>query len=354
MNTGCAEGEGAATHSAEAEGKAPPLFSMPTPSLRALNNTNVGLFSPSFVAARTSSAAGDMLEGGSPPPFIDSNNDSAPIALDNLLPPDSSRCSSSASYEESDSDYHNDEDGDLKPAAANEESDSDYDNDEDWDLKPAAAKTDELKTGGDFLAEPTAKTKKTVPGGPFSPRRESLGIIQDFISKQVSLLFAQRAEQVASSPTGENNDFVEEEGGGQYDDDELFQDDVKKEDMTYYHSTTKGKCGRPLLMDGGPPRPDTKDMTAVGAAMAINDWRVGRKAFRDKQNRLLRKSMGSTASGLVFTGVLNEKLWTMTEVGDTPLKVDDTFPLKEILLIRTVEEANFSGCSTSTKRSDDH
>jgi len=44
----------------------------------------------------------------------------------------------------------------------------------------------------------------------------------------------------------------------------------------------------------------------------------------------------------------------MTEVEDTPLKVDDNFPSKEILLIRTAEEANFSGCSTSSKRSNDH
>jgi hypothetical protein len=173
--------------------------------------------------------------------------------------------------------------------------------------------------------------------------------------KQVSpLLFARQAEQDASSPTtGENNDFVEEEGGGgQYDDDELFQDDVEEEDMGYYRSVRK-VSGRPLLMDGGPPRPDTEDMTAVGAAMAIADWRVTRKAFRDKQTRLLRKSTGSTVSDLVFTGVLNERLRTMTEVEDTPLKVDDTFPSKEILLIRTAEEANFAGCSTSAKRSDD-
>jgi hypothetical protein len=94
-------------------------------------------------------------------------------------------------------------------------------------------------------------------------------------------------------------------------------------------------------------------MTAVGAAMAINDWRVTRKAFRDKQTRLLRTSMESTVSDLIFMGVLDERLRTMTEVEDTPLKVDDTFPSKEILLIRTAEEANFSGCSTSSKRSDD-
>ncbi len=63
--------------------------------------------------------------------------------------------------------------------------------------------------------------------------------------------------------------------------------------------------------------------------------------------------MGSTVSDLVFTGVLNERLRTMAEVEDTPLKVDDTFPSKEILLICTAEEANFSGCSTSSKKSDD-
>ena len=214
-----------------------------------------------------------------------------------------------------------------------------------------------IMTGGDLKTSHAKILKKKVPGGAFSPRRESLGILQDFTrkQKQVSpLLFARQAEQDASSPTtGENNDFVEEEGGGgQYDDDELFQDDVEEEDMGYYRSVRK-VSGRPLLMDGGPPRLDTEDMTAVGAAMAIADWRVTMKAFRDKQTRLLRKSTGSTVSDLVFTGVLNERLRTMTEVEDTLLKVDDTFPSKEILLIRTAEEANFAGCSTSAKRSDD-
>ena len=173
------------------------------------------------------------------------------------------------------------------------------------------------------------------------------------MSTQVLLLFTRQAEKDASSPTRENNDFMEEEGGGgQYDDNEFFQDDVEEEDMTYYRSLRK-VSGHPLLMNGGPPRPDTKDMTAVGAGIAINEWRVTRKVFRDKQTRLMRKSMGSTASDLVFTGVLNNRLRTMTEVEDTPLKVMDTFPSKEILLIRTAEEANFSGCSTSSKRSDD-
>ncbi len=322
VNTGCTEGEatatathseGSATHSTEADGKAP------MPSLLALNTLNVGLFPPS-------STVGDKLKDG------------------DLKP---------AANEDSDSDFDNYEDGDLKPAASKKESDSDYDNDEDGDLKTGGDLLEELtavimtggdlKTRGNLLEEPTAKTiKKKVPGGAFSPRHESLGILRDFMSKQkhVSPLFAQQAQEDASSPTGENNDFVEE---GQYDDDELSQDDVEEEDMTYYRSVRK-VSGRPLLMDGGPPRPDTEDMTAAGAEMAIKDWRVERKAFRDKQTRLLRKSTGSTVSDLVFTDVLNERLRTMTEVEDTPLKVDDTLPSKEILLIRTAEECDVFQC----------
>jgi hypothetical protein len=178
---------------------------------------------------------------------------------------------------------HNDENGD---------SNRDHEDDEDGNLKD----TGNLKTGGDIYEEPNAKTiqkiaakiiKKKDPGGAFSPSHESLGILQDFMSKQASPLFARQAEQDASSPTGENNDFVEEEGGGgqydQYDDDELFQDDVEQQDMSHYCSETVGRSGRPLIIDGGPPKPNTDDMTAAGAVMAIIEWRVQRKAFRDNK-----------------------------------------------------------------------
>ena len=143
-----------------------------------------------------------------------------------------------AANEDIDSDY--DEDGDLKSTsiASNVESDSDYDNDDDEDLKTGGDGDEDLmtggnlKTGGDLLEEPTAKIiKKKIPGGAFSPRCESLGILQNFISKQVLPLFAARlAEQDASSPTGGNHYLVQEEGGGQYDDDELFQDNVEEEE----------------------------------------------------------------------------------------------------------------------------
>jgi len=102
-------------------------------------------------------------------------------------------------YAETHSDYDNDDNGDLKPAAANEdidsdydedgdlkstsiasnvESDSDYDNDDNEDLKTGGDDDEDLttggnlKTGGDLLEKPTAKIiKKKVPGGAFSPCR---------------------------------------------------------------------------------------------------------------------------------------------------------------------------------------
>ena len=110
--TGWAEGQGTASHSTVAEGKAPPHFlddiasaaltggakratlwaegegaaTHSTVSLLALDTANVGLSPPLFAAARTSSTVGDMLEGGSPPPFM---------------------------YAETHSDYDNDDNGDL-------------------------------------------------------------------------------------------------------------------------------------------------------------------------------------------------------------------------------------------------
>jgi hypothetical protein len=72
-------------------------------------------------------------------------------------------------------------------------------------------------------------------------------------------------------------------------------------------------------MDGGPPRPDTEDMTAVGAAMAIADWSVTRKAFRDKQTRLLKKSTGSTVSSDKAKVSLGAKRASRQEVSSVAL-----------------------------------
>ncbi len=41
-----------------------------------------------------------------------------------------------------------------------------------------------IMTGGDLKTSHAKILKKKVPGGAFSPRRESLGILQDFMRKQ--------------------------------------------------------------------------------------------------------------------------------------------------------------------------
>jgi hypothetical protein len=46
------------------------------------------------------------------------------------------------------------------------------------------------------------------------------------------------------------------------------------------------------------------------------------------------------------------QLRPMSEVESSPLLVDHTFPLKELLLLRIAEEANFSGCQVTANRSD--
>jgi hypothetical protein len=62
----------------------------------------------------------------------------------------------------------------------------------------------------------------------------------------------------------------------------------------------------------------------------------------------------TSASDQTYTGVLNDRLHTMTVVESSPLMLDHTFPMKEVLLLRITEEANLSGCHVSSKRIDDY
>ncbi len=55
--------------------------------------------------------------------------------------------------------------------------------------------------------------------------------------------------------------------------DKLFQDDVEEEDLSYYGSSTQGKRGHKLSA-GGPPKPDTTNMTAAESDMALAEWRI--------------------------------------------------------------------------------
>ena len=136
-------------------------------------------------------------------------------------------------------------------------------------------------------------------------------------------------------------------------DDAVFQDDEEVEDLSYYKSTTQGKKGRPLC-DGGPKKPDTSGLSEVAAEIVLKRWRIERKAYNDKMQRIRRKELRAGGSmGSNHTGHLSPQLRNMTTVEREKLMVNDTFPSKEILLIRIAEEANLTGVNISVKRSDD-
>jgi hypothetical protein len=156
--------------------------------------------------------------------------------------------------------------------------------------------------------KPVAKTgpAKKVPGGAFSPKVEALGILKQFIKKQFSPmlphLFTQPSGLVVPSLPSivcspmqggqllEGSTPTKEVTGAQYDN-ELFEDDIEEEDLSYYRSSTQGKRGCKLSA-GGPPKPDTTNMTAAESDMALAEWMIIQKAHTDKKQCLLRMELG--------------------------------------------------------------
>jgi hypothetical protein len=104
--------------------------------------------------------------------------------------------------------------------------------------------------------KPAAKTvpAEKVPGGAFSPGLDVPSLPPIVCSPRQG---GQLLE--GSTPTKEVTE-------AQYDN-ELFEDDVEEEDLSYYRSSTQGKRGRKLSA-GGPPKPDTTNMTAAESDMA--------------------------------------------------------------------------------------
>jgi hypothetical protein len=152
-------------------------------------------------------------------------------------------------------------------------------------------------------------------------------------------------------PAATTNDNV-------YKDNDLFQDDTAEdnveEDMEYYHVTSTGRRGC-SLSSGGPPRPDTSGMSAVEAQIAIKEWRVLHKAHTDKTQKEWRALFGSNAAmEFEYSGVVDARLWLISDVEVTPLLKGHTFPTKEILLIQIAEEANYCGCQIAIVRRDNY
>ncbi len=144
--------------------------------------------------------------------------------------------------------------------------------------------------------KPAAKTvpAKKVPGGAFSPGLDVPSLPPIVRSpKQGGQLLE------GSTPTKEVTE-------AQYDD-ELFEDGVEEEDISYYRSSTQGKREHKLSA-GGPPKPDTTNMTAAESDTALAEWRIIQKAHTDKKQHLLRMELGikTVASDQTYTGVLND------------------------------------------------
>jgi hypothetical protein len=121
-----------------------------------------------------------------------------------------------------------------------------------------------------------------------------------------------------------------------YKDNELFQDDTTEdtaeEDMEYYCVNSTGRRRRSLSC-GGPLRPDTSGMTADKAQEAIKEWRVLCKAHTGKMQRDHRMLVGSNAATEIeYSGVVDARLWLMSDVEVTPLLKGHIFLMKEILL----------------------
>jgi hypothetical protein len=124
--------------------------------------------------------------------------------------------------------------------------------------------------------------------------------------------------------------------------------------MEYYRVNCTGRLGR-SLSSGGPPRPDTSGMSAAKAQIAIKEWRVLHKAHTDKMQREQRTLFGANAATEIeYSGVVDARLWLMSDVEVTPLLKGHTFPTKEILLIQISEEANFCGWQIAIVQSDNY
>ena len=64
------------------------------------------------------------------------------------------------------------------------------------------------------------------------------------------------------------------------------------------------------------------------------------------------ESLEPSAGDLLYTGVCTRTLREMKDVELNPLRKGDTFPNKEILMLRIVEEANLFAVRIQTRRSD--
>jgi hypothetical protein len=101
---------------------------------------------------------------------------------------------------------------------------------------------------------------------------------------------------------------------------------------------------------GCPDKLNTDGMSKKEKEEVLGKWEKDWKRARDRDRR--RSAHDEADDTITYTGVASELLRTMTDVKATPLKVGDTFPTKETMILRIFEEANLYGVCMAIKRSD--
>jgi hypothetical protein len=160
------------------------------------------------------------------------------------------------------------------------------------------------------------------------------------------------------SEVDKDEDYVADFNDGHDDDDDNFyksslfddDDDNSVEDAKYHVPFVRGAGAGRKPKSGRLDKPNTDGMSEKEKEEALGKWEKDWKRAQDRDRR--KSAREEVDDTITYTGVESELLQTMTEVKVTPLKVGDTFPTKERMILRMVEEANLYGVCMAIKRSD--
>jgi hypothetical protein len=192
-----------------------------------------------------------------------------------------------------------------------------------------------------------------VPSPRSSPRRGPAA--KDAI-KDNSNEFCIAGEEVDDAYESDDSDDEDYRG-------DIYEDDYSngEEDLllTYRVPSARGKGAGRKATTGRPPKPDTKGMSERDASAAVTEWKKKWKRTNDANRRTAAAAAALQdvdesldPSGDLYTGVCTRSLWEMKDVEINPLRKGDTFPNKEILMLRIAEEANLFAVRFQTRRSD--
>ena len=102
-----------------------------------------------------------------------------------------------------------------------------------------------------------------------------------------------------------------------------------------------------------PQRPRVDHLSETDKQDALANWKRQCKRFTDrKRKRLLKEAETVRDDNITYSGVTDPRLRTMAEVSGARLRVNDSFPNRDVLAIRIVEEAIQSNTSITVTRSD--